>query len=278
MGKFSRSWEMMKESWEVLKEDKKILVFPLLSGLCCLIVLASFAYPLFGSMNWQNEEEWETMYKQDWTYYVFLFLFYIVNYFVIVFFNSALIACAAKRLSGGEPTVSDGFKAAFSRIGAIFEWAIICAIVGVILQAIEDRSKWLGRLVASILGTAWTLVSFLVIPILVIENQSPFSALKKSTILLKKTWGEQLIGNFGFGLAFLVLMLPAFAMIIFGFVLHSILMIAAGAVYFIVLLLVESALTSIYRTALYLYARDGQAPSGFDEGLLNSAILPKNNQ
>lgn len=275
MGKFSRSWEMMKESWYVLQEDKKILVFPLLSGLCCMIVLASFAYPLFGSINWQSEEEWETVFKQDWTYYAVLLLFYITNYFVILFFNSALIACAAMRMSGNVPTVSDGFKAAFSRIGAIFEWACLCAIVGVILQAIEDRSKWLGRLVASLLGMAWTLVSFLVIPILVIENQSPFSALKKSTILLKKTWGEQLIGNFGFGLVFLVLMIPAFAIMIFGFVMHSILMIVAAVIYCIVLLLVQSALTSIYRTAVYLYARNGQAPRGFEEELLNSAITRK---
>lgn len=125
------------------------------------------------------------------------------------------------------------------------------------------------------LGMAWTLVSFLVVPMMVIEGESPFSALKKSTILLKKTWGEQLIGNFGFGLAFFVLFIPFFAILVFGFMVQSILLIAAGVIYLIVLLLVQSALTSIYRTALYLYARDGQAPRGFDEELLSSAITRK---
>lgn len=152
MGKFSRSWEMMKESWQVLQDDKKILVFPLLSGICCLIVFASFAYPIFGSLNWQSDQGEPAVFQQDWTYYLVLLLFYIINYFVIVFFNSALIACAAIQMGGGEPTVNDGFKAAFSRIGAILEWAVICAIVGIILQAIEDRSKWVGRLVAGFLS------------------------------------------------------------------------------------------------------------------------------
>lgn len=275
MGKFSRSWEMMKESWQVLQVDKKILVFPLMSSLCCLIVFASFAYPIFGSVNWQSNQNWETVFQQDWTYYLVLLLFYIITYFVIVFFNSALIACAAIRLGGGEPTVSDGFKTAFSRIGAILEWAIICAIVGTILQAIEDRSKWVGRLVAGFLGMAWTLVSFLVVPMLVIEGESPFSALKKSTILLKKTWGEQLIGNFGFGMVFLVLFIPFGVILAFSFVFKSVLLIYVGSIYLIILFLVQSTLTSIYQTAIYLYARDGQAPRGFDEELLSSAITRK---
>ncbi len=204
--------------------------------------------------------------------------FYVINYFVIVFFNSALIACAAIRLSGGEPTINDGFKAAFSRIGAILEWSIICAIVGVILQVIEDKSRWVGKIITSLLGMAWTVVSFLVVPMLVIDGESPISALKKSTILLKKTWGEQLIGNFGFGIAFFLFFIPSILILVLGFMTQSILLIAAGIIYIVVLSLVQSALTSIYRTAVYFYARDGQAPRGFDVDLLSTAIRTKGSE
>ena len=40
--------------------------------------------------------------------YGFLFAFYFCNYFVIVFFNAALVSCALIRFNGGEPTGRGG--------------------------------------------------------------------------------------------------------------------------------------------------------------------------
>jgi len=279
MGKLSRTWSMMKQSWQVLRADREMLIFPLISGICCLILFASYAYPIFKSIDFKAAEGQEVVFEQDFRYYIFLFLFYLSAYFVGIFFNSAMVACAYIRMSGGDPTVGDGFRAAFSRIAAIFGWAIVSATVGVILRAIEDRSKLLGKIVVALLGMAWTLTSFLVVPILVIEKDNPLSALKKSAVLLKKTWGEQIIGGFSFSLIFFLLMLPALFLILIGvFTANIIVILAAVAiaiVYIIVLSLVQSALMAIFRTAVYLYARDGHGPVGFDEGLLSSAMMPK---
>lgn len=279
MGKFSRTWSMIKQSWQVLRADKEMLVFPLISGICCLILFASYAYPVFKSIHSQAAEGQEVAFEQDFRYYIFLFLFYLSTYFVGTFFNSAMVACAYIRMSGGDPTVGDGFRAAFSRIAAIFGWAIVSATVGVILRAIEDRSKLLGKIVIAFLGMAWTLTSFLVVPILVIEKDGPLQALKKSAVLLKKTWGERIIGGFSFSLIFFVLMLPAlFVILISVFTANIIVILAAVAiaiVYVIALSLVQSALMAIFKTAVYLYARDGNGPAGFDEELLSSAMMPK---
>ena len=43
MGKIGYTFAMMRASWEVLKKDKELLLFPLLSGFCCLLVMLSFA-------------------------------------------------------------------------------------------------------------------------------------------------------------------------------------------------------------------------------------------
>ena len=40
--RFTRGWSLMKQSWSVLQVDKKLIVFPILSFLACLVVLASF--------------------------------------------------------------------------------------------------------------------------------------------------------------------------------------------------------------------------------------------
>jgi hypothetical protein len=275
VGKFSNTWSLMGASWRVLRKDKEILVFPLISGLCCLVVLASFAIPVIISGAWQTSGG-DASTNGYVVRYVTLFLFYFCNYFVIVFFNAAIVACARIRMEGGDPTVSDGLRAATARLSLIAGWALISATVGMILRVIEDRSERLGQFVAGLLGMAWTVASFMVIPIMVIEEKGPVTALKDSTALLRKTWGEQLIGNFSFGLVFFLLGIPAVIFIVLGFATGSgvgmIVSIILAALYLIGLALIQSALQAIFQAALYLYARNGQVPPGFQAELLTNAM------
>jgi hypothetical protein len=133
--------------------------------------------------------------------------------------------------------------------------------------------------VAGLLGAAWTVVSFLVVPILVVENKSPFAALQESAGLVKKTWGEQVAGNFGFGMIFFLLAIPAFVVLALGICSGNAALLAGciglAVIYLIVLGLVQSALQSIFQAALFLYARDGQVPEGFEVELLGTAMVRK---
>ena len=276
--RISYTWSLMRASWDVLKKDKTLLLFPLLSGLCCLLVLLSFAVPVFISGAWHPPAQGA---KPEATvvYYGFLFLFYLANYFVITFFNTAIVSCAMLRMTGGNPTVSDGFHEAVARLPQVAGWALLSATVGLILRVIEDRSEKVGQIVAGLLGMAWTVVSFMVVPVLVAERKGPFGALKGSTELLRKTWGEQLVGSFSFGMVFGLLFIPAFALVVIGVVSGSaaamVICVALAVIYFIVLSLVQSALQSIFQAAVYLYAHNGTAPAGFESDMLASALRPK---
>jgi len=285
MGKLSRTTSLMRASWEVLKQDKELLVFPLLSGILCMVVLASFALPVLGTFDWQATGEGmaasasqavgdadapfsaERALRMLW-----MFLFYVSNYFVIIFFNAGLVACAEIRMEGGDPTVGDGLVAAWQRVGAIAVWALIAGTVGMLLRATEERSSFLTRIVAGLLGMAWSMVSFLVVPILVIEGEGPVSALKRSTRMLKRTWGEQLIGNFSFGLIFLLLAVPGIFLLVTGFAAQSVVLIVLAVLYLVVMALAQSALQGIFQAALYLYMRDGKAPQGFDSAELEASV------
>jgi len=277
--KISYTWALMRASWDVLKKDKTLLLFPMMSGICCVVVLLSFAVPIFVAGAWHPPVRGAS--QVDVTvYYGILFLFYIANFFVITFFNTAIISCAMLRMAGGSPTVGDGFREAAARLPQIAGWALLSATVGLILRIIEDRSKWVGRLVAGLLGMAWTVTSFMVVPIIVAERKGPFAALKGSTQVLRKTWGEQLVGSFSFGAVFGLLSLPALAMIIIAIVLGNaaviLLSIALAVGYLIVLSLIQSALQSIFQAAVYLYAyNNGMAPEGFDPDLLAGAMRSK---
>jgi Family of unknown function (DUF6159) len=277
--KLSCTWELMGASWGVLKQDKELLVFPLLSGVCCLLVMASFAVPVWYTGTWQPPRG-DAAWQQKLLYYSVLFLFYLCNYFVITFFNTAIISGAIERMSGGDPTAGSCLNAATSRLPLIFGWALVSATVGLVLRFIENQSEKRGAFVAGLLGMGWTLASFLAVPILVAERKSPIDALKESASLLKKTWGEQLVGNFSFGSVFFLLAMPAYLTLALAWVAGSAFMsmplVVAGAtvavLYLILLALIHSALQSIFQAALYLHARSKLDESHYPDHLLTGAL------
>ncbi|MEX2093265.1 MAG: DUF6159 family protein [Pirellulales bacterium] len=280
--RIATGWELMKQSFRVLRQDKELIVFPLISGVACLLVLASFALPLWNTPWFQQLFE-DKQAPHDPLAYVLLFAFYAVNYFVIVFFNAALVSCALKRLAGGDPTVGYGLKQAASRLPQIAAWAVVSATVGVVLKMIESKSEKVGQIVASLVGAGWAIATYFVVPILVVERVGPLDALKRSTSLMRRTWGETLAGKMGLGLVIFLAMLPCMALVMLGIVMGGAsgnvvlagVGIALGAVWIMVVSLVSSAVQSILLTALYLYASEGTAPPQFDAALLKSAFGSK---
>jgi hypothetical protein len=273
------TWELMGASWDVLKRDKALLIFPALSGFCCLLVLASFAIPIWWAGAWQPPRAADDAWRKV-AYYGILFLFYLVNSFVITFFNVTIIAGAIERLRGGDPTVGSCFAAALSRLPLILGWSLVSATVGLVLRVIEDRSNWVGRFVAGLLGAAWTFVTFLAVPIMVAERRGPLNAVQESAATLRRTWSEQLVSNFSFGLLFFVLAVPAYILIglavYFGAAGQTIVLaVACGLVaglYILALALVQSALQSIFQAALYLHARGEVTNMAYPSKLLRDAL------
>jgi hypothetical protein len=261
--------------------DKELLVFPFVSGLACLAVLASFAVPLWNTRYFQTVMEEEAI-ANDPLAWAILFAFYFANYFVIVYFNSALVACAVIRFKGGDPTLGDGFRAATARLPQIVAWALVSATVGLILRLIESRSERVGQIVAGLMGMAWSAVTYFVVPVIVIEKAGPVDAAKRSLAILRRTWGEALTANFGIGFVVFLASLVAMVPIVLGFVVLSaglvplaILGIACGVVLLVVVGLISSALNAILVGALYLYAAEGSVPKHFDARLLEQAFATR---
>jgi hypothetical protein len=274
-------WELMKQSFRVLRSDKELVIFPLISGLACLLVAASFAVPFLLSPELREALQDKQSPAQQPLAYLLLFLFYVANYFVIVFFNAALVSCALKRMAGGDPTVSYGLGEAMSRLPQIAAWAVVSGTVGMILKIIESKSDKLGQLVTSLVGAGWAIATYFVVPILVVERVGPWNALKRSASLMRRAWGEAIVGNMGLGLVIFVAMLPGFALFVLAGLLAAQqgilagICIAVGILWIICVSLVFSATQSILLTALYLYASNGSAPPQFDASLLEHAFRSK---
>lgn len=287
--RFRSSWTLMCECFAVLKKQKTLLLLPLFSGAACLLTLASFAAPFFAFPSW-GEQMLAAADKnnprgglaEQLTWFALTFAFYLVNFFIIAFFNTALAACAIVHFKGGEPTLSDGLAAARRRLPQILAWTFLAATVGMFLKALEERLGWLGQLVVRLIGMAWTIATFMVVPVLAVEGLGPMDALKRSASLLRKNWGETLIGNFGLGLASFVMLLPAILLMLFGGVLlasqQAVLggaLIAVGFICMIGAALVMATLSEIYRSALYLFAAERQLAPGFSPELIERAFREK---
>ena len=275
-GSFSNSFALVKASANVLRLDKELLVFPLMSGIATVLVTASFIAPLAVTGGWE-------IFAEDGGYvsYVLGFLFYLVQYTVIFFFNSALVGAALIRLDGGDPTISDGLAIASKRMSTIVGYAMIAATVGMVLRFISERSGFLGRLAAGFLGMAWTLTTYLTVPVLVTKNVGPIDAVKESAALFKATWGEQVVGNFGLGWAVTLMGLSWAAVSSVLITVAAQLgaapvmaMVGVAVLGFVLLALFFSALKGVYTAALYRYATTGEV-GYFDPDIMGNAFRPK---
>lgn len=273
------SWELIKASWSVLKADKELAIFPLISGVGVILISITFILPMiaagmFESLLGDN--------VQIFSYFI-LFLYYVATYTVIFFANTALVGAAMIRLKGGDPTVRDGLNIAKENFTSILGYALIAATVGLVLRWLSEKTGAIGRFIIGLVGIAWTLATYMVVPVLVVEKVGPVDAIKRSTELLKKTWGEQVAGNLGLGLIFGLLMvgvvlftglLAAASAGLESFALMAIVL-TIGAIAFLSLAIISSTLNSIYTAAVYLYAAEGKTGEWFDEQLIAQAFKTK---
>ena len=280
-GSLANGWSLARQSFRVLLHDKSLLVFPLLSFIACSSILLSFVAPALASDRFDRclaadgSGPFHTFFS-----WAMLFALYFLISFAVTFFNSALVACAIDRFRGGSPTVIGGLRVAVSRLPQILAWALVAASVGMILNAVESRSRAAGRFATALLGAAWSAATFFVVPVLVVEQVGPVDAVRRSTAIIKDTWGAALVGNASIGifvfLAILASFVPAGLGLFAADRAESALPAFAGIGVTVVLMfligLVSAALRAIQVSALYELAARGQAPPQFDEAVLRRSF------
>ena len=277
MSRFQTSWAIAKRSWAVLKSDKTLAWFPVLSALGSLVVFAVLG-GLIALMGIDSSSTGDSLAPIGW---VLVVVAYLALAMVQTYFLAALVAGADMRLRGNDSTVRGALDIANSRLNRLLPWAIVTATVTMVLQAIEERFGIVGRIVAGLVGLAWNLVTFLVVPILVLEDLGVGDALKRSKDMFKRTWGENVIGQGGLGIVGFLAMVPGMFLIAVGAAIGTaglIVLGAAGVVWLIGSAVVVSALSGIYRTALYHFAANGQVPGEFGDVNFHEAFQPRRNR
>ncbi|WP_276479380.1 DUF6159 family protein [Paraflavitalea pollutisoli] len=270
--RLSNGWQITMNSFKVLKENKQLIIFPILSGASMLLVMGSFFVAMLGTSSWQIELI-ET--HGDAYYWGFTLLFYLVNYFVVIFFNVALTHCTRLYFHGEEVTIRKGIEFSLTRIGAIFSWALFAATVGTLLRYLQENTGWLGRIIIGLLGLAWSVTTFFVVPVIAYEDLGPIGAFKRSASIMKDKWGESAASTFSIGLIqFFAILLISVPLLMVGAAVHIILGVALGVLSALLIMAIISATQTIFISAVY-HNVNGDPVEHFNDAFVDNLFEKK---
>jgi len=264
---------MAVASWRVLQSDKELMAIPVMSFFATAATTILSGGAIYFSLDHRAAvPAGQSAYAATPLTYAVGAVAYLLITFVVTFFAAALVAGARERLLGGNPTLGSAFAVAYSRLGPIFLWSLLTGTVGLVLNAIQNRAGIFGQLIVRAVGMAWQIVTWLAVPVIVVEGTGPITSLKRSAGLFKQTWGENLIGQVGFGIIGLLFMLPG--LVIAGLLLvhFPLVGIFVGVAWVAIVSVVTSTLSGIFRTALYHFASGQPVPAEFDHAQLAGAF------
>jgi hypothetical protein len=270
--RLSNGWTISMNSFKVLKANKQLIIFPILSGISLLFILGSFVTIVLASAGWDVDAVRD---PNDATSILIMFLYYLVNYFIVVFFNMALIHCTHLYFKGEEVTIEKGIRFSFSRIGAIFAWSMFAATVGTILRLIAENLGWLGKIIISLIGIAWSVATFFVVPVIAYENVGPIDAFKKSAQMMRQKWGESIGAGFSFGLVHLIaVIVVGGALFLVGSVFNFVIGVLLAVLGVLFVAAVMSAAQTIFISAVY-HNITGDPVEHFDQQMINNLFVHK---
>ncbi|MET0446915.1 MAG: DUF6159 family protein [Aeromicrobium sp.] len=271
--------QLLGATWALLRQDKELIVLPLVGSVFGVVAAVILFIPGYG-IGWLiNGRD-----AGDIAYYAGAALAGIGATIIGVFFQAALVIGANERADGGDPTARSCLRGAWKHRWQILAWSVITATIGFVLQQIQERLGFLGWIVNWLGSIAWSIATFVVVPVLVAEDVGPVTAIKRSAQVLRDTWGTSLRTAARGGIIAFALWLVPLAVMVVGLVLLFTgdtvaiglgvgLVIVAG-VGLIVLGTLFSAVGAYARALIYRYAV-GMPTPGIDDRVLAGAFRPK---
>lgn len=297
MSRFQRSWQLFKCSLAVIRGNRTLLLFPIVITLLTCVIALFFLAPIAlwntghsytDSAHWQAVAHrwvtWDAGGKElhvNPAGYVLLASFYLVSTFLATFFSVAFYSQILSALRGQPASLSGGIRSALGRLGPILAWSLFTGLVGLLIKTLEERVGIVGRWIIRLIGIAWSVASVFAVPVIVLgePTANPVRVLKSSASLLRRTWGEALVGFVGIRIGGILAVVMSLILlgsgIALAIILKSVWIVAVAfvlwAVGLVAFMYLVNVASQVYLGALYLYASEGAAPAPFDESQMHAA-------
>ena len=263
-GRVTRGVAALRSSLRVFGDHPLLALLPLASLLTVGTAYAGLGYLLFeyGLLG--------DVLTNDVLRYSVVFAGLSVSSLLGIFFNTAVVHCAAQYFRGESPSLREGLTRAWAVRWTVAKWGLVNATIGTVLLIAEDNIPGVGSLTGSLLNMAWGLLTFFIVPVIVLEETDGLRpGLRQSGRVFRRTWGESASGTVGVGLALLPVGLAGagalgYAYFVASGVTASLVGSAGGAV-LVACVVVGQVLGMVLRTALYQYAVGEADPELVDE-------------
>jgi hypothetical protein len=282
VGRIANGWRLAKASWRVLARDRELIAIPVIAGLLSLIVFVAVAGPgvaLLGDGSDGGSGGDDGGGPAGWALWLVLALAAVLATWVSVLGQAAVVSGAGQRMGGEDPSLGSAFAGARRRTGRLLEWAVLATVVAIVVDLVQERLGVAGRVLGSLGNLAFSVMSFLALPVIVFEDVGAIEAFRRSSRLLRSTWGEQVAFSFGLGLIGIVAALPGVALAaglgVTGQAALQVVGVAVGVVWVVAVVAVVSALSAVFKTALYRFARQEPVDVAFETADLSGAFRPR---
>lgn len=273
IGRMVSTFRLLPVCWAMLRKDKELVALPFIATFINIATLVAIWLATTLGFNIDVLPSDGEPYNLGPALIVGLLSVYFL-YVVTVVSEAAVIAGAYERLTGGDPTIGSAFRTALSRLSPLMVWAAMAATVGIVLSVIEEmlEDSFIGGMIAWLVDLGWRVVSFFVIPSIVIGKNEAIDGFKESKSLLRRTWGGSLIADVGFGIVAVLAIIPFVGLIFLGIAIGFIPLVALAVVGAVLAMVTVSALSSVFKAVLYVYATTGHVGSGFDRETLQNSF------
>lgn len=290
--RFVAGFQLARDCWKILRDDLSLLILPMVSGIACILLMLSFIAPasfdqqavlagitkLVQFANGQADSDS----LKSWGK---IFLFYFCLNFIILYFNAALVHCCLFRIRGLRVNLFHGLLAATRRLPLLLVWSVVSASVGLVIRTVEkftrDHDRYGTYFLVQVFGVLWSVATFFIVPVLVIERVGPFKALKRSVKVLTRTWGDQIGGRVGIEFFIFPVWLIGLAIVGFGVKAgvttssFGSALVGIGTLWLVVTALIHSTINTVLLSALYLYATQDEIPAEWKTAQLEQAFYAR---
>ncbi|HLD16459.1 MAG TPA: DUF6159 family protein [Coxiellaceae bacterium] len=281
--KIRQRWVLLRQSFQILRAHKRLALLVAINKILRLVVLSLVAAPLYLAIVSTNSNDFSFIAEKmginihnPWLYIVVLTL-YLIAHLITLFCYAALLDATIRYFRTGHLSLMTGIRSATHIFWKLYVWALLNSTLGFLIRLLDFYFKRFEWCIDLLVGGSWTVSTYFVLPVLVVEKPSPWGAIKRSIQLLRHTWGQSLLLNFTSSSIFFFLLIIACAPLLIGLKMGGLLPGATGAVITVPLVMLVNLFNStmglILNAALYVYAADGKVPNMYEEAAIKEAFM-----
>lgn len=273
-----RGWVSIQAAYHYAKSYPALLFFPFFANCFNAAFIALVITPYVQHEKFLEMTQHPSAGSLTLFFIVYLLLIFVIRATHVLFTGAAISALTPYLRDGTKHHLRFGLSQLAKRFYWLMLWAIFAGTIGIVLLFTNKHAKRLKNIKQWLKTNRWPFAGYFALSLIMDTPQKPTAALRESSRLLEKGWGNTVMPRFGivFYIAWLRILsiLPALLGIfrgtkdslIIGFSITA-------ALVFIISVGVQTLLATLH-AVIYLFVKEDRLPSPFSSEWMAKAFVP----